>query len=175
MVEKIHIEKAGLSDAKLVSDLSNITFKETFRGTCPDSDLDAFVETCFNEQQTLNEIIKSDDQYYIAFADGHPVGYIRIVEDYTDYPDIRRYKAVELKRIYVLKEFHSQKVGAALMTFALKWASEKKYEAVWLGVWENNKRGIAFYEQFGLADTGERHTFFIGETAQTDHWMIKML
>ena len=62
MVEKIKIEKAKPGDAKLVSDLSIVTFMETFRGTCPDTDLDKFVHTCFNEQQILQEITNIDDQ-----------------------------------------------------------------------------------------------------------------
>ena len=175
MVREIQIEKALITDAQLISDLSIVTFIETYRGTCSDSDLDSFIETCFNETHIAEELSGEVPQYFIAYADGFPAGYIRIFEDYNDYPAIPIYKAIELKRIYVLENYHSQKVGAALMTYALQLARNRAYEALWLGVWEENLRGLAFYNKFGFEDTGCRHTFYIGTTAQTDHWMIKLL
>ena len=175
MVKEISIEKATANDSQLVSDLSIVTFIETYRGTCTDKELEAYMEAYFNERQIEDELSGNADQYFIAYADGFPAGYIRIIEDYSDYPDIIKYKALELKRIYVLQDYQSQKVGAALMRFALQLAIKKDFEAIWLSVWEENVRGINFYSKFGFKDTGCRHTFYIGSTAQTDHWMIKLL
>ncbi len=67
---------------------------------------------------------------------------------------LRKHKSIELKRIYVLKEYHSQKIGAKLMSFALDFAAEKNYELVWLGVWEHNEKAKSFYKKFGFVDTG---------------------
>src|SRR5207244_1744635 len=111
----------------------------------------------------------------IAYLDGIPAGYVRLKEDYKDYPAIKKYSALELKRIYVLEKYHGQKVGAALMNRALQLAKQKKFEAVWLGVWENNPKASKFYSSWGFEDTGFTHTFYIGNTAQTDHWLIRLL
>ncbi len=46
---------------------------------------------------------------------------------------------------------------------------------MFLGVWERNERAKAFYKKWGFADTGVRHNFPIGNTPQTDHWMIKLV
>jgi ribosomal protein S18 acetylase RimI-like enzyme len=93
----------------------------------------------------------------------------------SDVALIKQYRAIELKRIYVLKEYHSKKVGAALMGFALQFASEKQYEAVWLGVWEHNIKAQAFYKKWGFVDTGSSHNFPIGNTPQMDNWLIKLI
>ena len=100
---------------------------------------------------------------------------MRLKEDYTGYATIKKYKALELKRIYVLKEYQSKKIGAALMAYALQLADEKKYEMVWLGVWEHNYKAQSFYKKCGFTDTGDSHDFPIGNTPQTDNWLIKFL
>ena len=61
------------------------------------------------------------------------------------------------------------------MNFALDFASEKKYEMMWLGVWEHNEKAKAFYKKFGFEDTGFNHLFPIGNTPQTDNWLIKFI
>ncbi|HVZ95989.1 MAG TPA: GNAT family N-acetyltransferase, partial [Chitinophagaceae bacterium] len=75
----------------------------------------------------------------------------------------------------VLKEYHAKKAGAALMDFAIAFAKEKKYEVLWLGVWEHNERAKAFYKKYGFINTGYEHPFPIGNTPQTDVWLYKML
>ena len=54
-------------------------------------------------------------------------------------------------------------------------ATEKKYEAVWLGVWEHNIRAQKFYGKYGFEDSGYTHDFPIGSTPQTDKWFWKFL
>ena len=61
------------------------------------------------------------------------------------------------------------------MTFVLDFAAEKNYDLVWLGVWEHNERALNFYKKFGFIDTGFKHPFPIGNTPQTDNWLIKFI
>ena len=171
----IEIRRGALNDALLLSQLSITTFLDTFRGTCTDEEIEQFVQKYFNVDQTRKELQDVEDFYFIAFADKKTVGYIRMKEVESDVALIKQYRAIELKRIYVLKEYHSKKVGAALMRFALQFASEKQYEAVWLGVWEHNIKAQAFYKKWGFVDTGSSHNFPIGNTPQMDNWLIKLI
>ncbi len=61
------------------------------------------------------------------------------------------------------------------MTYALQFASQKKYEVLWLGVWEHNEKAKSFYKKWGFADTGDTHDFPIGNTPQKDNWLIKFI
>ena len=61
------------------------------------------------------------------------------------------------------------------MSFALNLATEKKYELVWLGVWEHNEKAKNFYKKFGFEDSGATHPFPIGSTPQTDQWFYKFI
>ena len=172
---EINISRATPQDAALISHLSKITFEDTFKGTCTDEDMQSFVENCFSPAATSEELKDEDDLYFIALYNNHAAGYMRLKENYDDYPAIKKYKALELKRIYVLKEYHSKKIGAALMAHALHLAVEKNYEVIWLGVWEHNYKAQSFYKKWGFTDTGDSHSFPIGNTPQTDIWMIKPL
>jgi diamine N-acetyltransferase len=171
----LHIRCADINDAQLLSSLSAVTFFYTFNGTCTSEDMQVFIKNCFNEQQVYKELQDANDFYFIAYINDEAVGYIRMKEEESDVIIIKKYKGIELKRIYVLKEYHAQKIGAELMKFALDFASEKNYEMVWLGVWEHNEKAKAFYKKFGFEDTGFNHPFPIGNTPQTDNWMIKFI
>jgi ribosomal protein S18 acetylase RimI-like enzyme len=171
----INILRAGPDDIETVSRLSKVTFYETFKGTCTDDDMKYFLKNAFSDSNTLQDLKNENDFYFIALIDDVAAGYMRLKEDYTDYPDLPKYNAIELKRIYVFKDFQSQKIGAALMQYAVDFAKKKGYEAIWLGVWEHNEKAKFFYEKWGFTDTGKTHPFPIGNTPQTDNWLIKFI
>lgn len=175
MKEKIEILRATPDDAQLISEISAITFIDTFKGTCTDEDMQGFTEQYFNKDQVLSELQNAHDFYFIAFVDSRAAGYIRIKEEVSDVEIINKHKGIELKRIYVLKEYFSKKIGAALMNFALDFAEQNNYEVIWLGVWEHNERAKAFYKKFGFQDSGVEHPFPIGNTPQTDVWLYKFI
>ena len=172
---EIKIKRAKEEDAELISNLSTVTFRETFTGTCTEDDMIHFVENTFSLTGTQQELKDKNDFYFIAYINQVAAGYMRLKEDFTDYPAITKYNALELKRIYVLKEYQSQKAGAALMQFAINFAVENNYKALWLGVWEHNEKAKAFYKKWGFIDTGKTHPFPIGNTPQTDQWLIKFI
>ena len=173
--EALHIRRAVTDDAKLIAQLSSVTFFDTFTGTCTDEDMHGFIAEYFDEKRIFEELRNSNDFYFIAFLNGIAAGYIRMKEEVSDVEIINRHKAIELKRIYVLKEYHSKKIGAALMNFALDFAAEKNYEMIWLGVWEHNERAKLFYNNFGFINSGVTHPFPIGNTPQTDVWLYRFI
>ena len=82
--------------------------------------------------------------------------------------------SLEIERIYVLKEFLGKTIGQLLLEHAFQIAREKGNENVWLGVWEENKRAIRFYQKNGFEEF-DKHIFMLGEDAQTDILMRKKL
>lgn len=171
----VKIIRARSADANLLSQLSKITFEDTFTGTCTEEDMRTFVEAVFSEDTITAELINDEDYYFIAYYNNIAAGYMRLKEDYSEYTAIKKYKALELKRIYVLKEYQSKKIGAALMSYALQMASQKNYEVLWLGVWEHNEKAKLFYKKWRFTETGDTHDFPIGNTPQIDRWMIKFI
>jgi hypothetical protein len=69
-----HIRRAVTGDAQLLSEMSAITFFDTFNGTCTDKDIQGFIEANFNREQIFEELQNADDFYFIAFVNDKAVG-----------------------------------------------------------------------------------------------------
>ena len=174
-MDELFIRRASVADAQLLSELSAVTFFDTFKGTCTEDDMQGFIRDYFNKEQVERELRDTNDFYFIAFIRTAAVGYIRLKEEQSEVDIIIRHKAIELKRIYVLTEYHSRKIGAALLKFSFKFAAERNYELIWLGVWEHNEKAKTFYKKFGFEDTGVKHPFPIGSTPQFDNWLYRFI
>ena len=164
-----------MEDAAMLSDISKRTFFDTFTGTCTDADMQSFLDAYFNLEQVKTELANEQDMYFLAESEGKLIGYLRFMEDYNSFPFMKQWKALELKRIYVDKQYHGQGVAQILMDLVLKYAADHTYEVVWLGVWEHNKKAQKFYEKYGFVNSGHTHDFPIGNTPQTDWWFWKYL
>ena len=172
---EINIRRIDTDDVAALSVLARQTFYDTFTGTCTAEDMQGFLDQYYSETQLGKELLDEEMFFFFAEADGAPVAYLQFKEEYKNFPEIKKWKALELKRIYVLSEFHGKGIAQKLMDLYMDFAAEKKYEAVWLGVWEHNVRAQKFYEKYGFADSGYTHDFPIGSTPQTDKWLWKFL
>jgi ribosomal protein S18 acetylase RimI-like enzyme len=162
-------------DAAILSSIAKQSFYDTFTGTCSEADMEGFLGEYFNETRLAKEISDENNFYFFAMIDDTPVAYLQFMEDYSGFPVIQQWKALELKRIYVLNEFHGKGIAQYLMEFILAYAYQNNYEVVWLGVWEHNLRAQKFYEKYGFVNSGYTHDFPIGNTPQTDLWLWKFL
>ncbi len=171
----VTIKKIHPSEAELLSVLAKQTFYDTFVGTCTEEDMDSFLEEYFNVPQLKKELEDTDSFNYFAIVDNRPAGYIRFKEDYDSLEYMKKWKALELKRLYVSKEFHGKGIAQLLMNTYLDYAIQHKYEAVWLGVWEFNFKAQKFYSKYGFEYSGFEHPFPVGNTPQTDRWYWKFL
>lgn len=171
----INIRRITIEDVASLSTLARQTFYDTFTGTCTEADMQGFLDKFYTEEQLGKELRDTDTFCFFAEVDAVPLAYLHFKEDYQHFPGEKKWKALELKRIYVLKDFHSKGIAQALMDFFLNFAAENKYEVVWLGVWEHNLRAQKFYEKYGFKNSGHTHDFPIGNTPQTDIWFWKFL
>jgi ribosomal protein S18 acetylase RimI-like enzyme len=172
---EINIRRIGIDDVSALSAIARQTFFDTFTGTCTEADMQGFLDRYYSTEQLGKELLDEETYCFFAETGGLPVAYLQFKEDYTSFPEIKKWKALELKRIYVRKEFHGRGIAQKLMDLFLDFAREKKYEVVWLGVWEHNLRAQKFYEKYGFVNSGYTHDFPIGDTPQTDVWLWKFL
>ena len=172
---EINIRRININDVTALSVIARKTFYDTFTGTCTEEDMQGFLDQYYSKTQLGKELQDAEMYFFFAEINGEPVAYLQIKEDYKNFPEIKKWKALELKRIYVISQFQGKGIAQKLMDFFLDFAAEKKYEVVWLGVWEHNIRAQKFYEKYGFADSGYTHDFPIGSTPQTDKWLWKFL
>ncbi len=171
----VAIRRVSLNDAPALAKISRQTFYDTFTGTCTEEDMQYFLKLYFNLAQVQTELSYPDDYYYFAELDGEPVGYLRFMEDYRNWKEVKQWKALELKRSYVDKEFFGKGIAQQMMDYFISFAQQNKYQVVWLGVWENNLRAQKFYEKYQFKNSGHTHDFPIGNTPQTDFWFWRFL
>jgi len=172
---EITIRRILIAEAPALSKMAKQTFNDTFTGTCSEEDMQAFLEQYYNLEQIKKELSNQDDYCFFAEINGEPVGYIRFMEDSSNFAEVNKWKSLELKRLYVLKEYHGKGMAQKLMEFFIAFAEQYQYELVWLGVWEYNFRAQKFYSKYGFINSGHTHDFPIGDTPQTDIYLWRFL
>jgi len=171
----VRIRPAAPVDAPALSRLGASTFRETFEGENTPEDMARYLAEHFTPERQAGEITDPAGTVLLAehvgeSAEPELVGYVHMIEGPA--PEaIRGPEPLEIRRIYVARAWHGQRVAQALMNAAIDAARARGAQTLWLGVWERNPRAIAFYEKYGFTRVGE-HTFMLGDDAQTD-WLFE--
>jgi len=165
----VEIRKISVEDLPQLQHLSRQTFIETFADVNTEENMNQYLSDSFNEERLTKELLNPNSEFYFAEVDGQPAGYLKL--NFGDaQTDIQDKNALELERIYVLKEFLGKRVGQILLDKTLHRAHEADVDYVWLGVWEHNHRAKKFYSKNGFVEFS-RHDFWLGSDKQTDLMM----
>ena len=174
----IHVRRATVADASRLSRLGATTFRETFESTNTPEDMARYLAESFTTEKQAAEIADPAGIVLLAehrgtdgegAGDAELVGYAHLVAGSAP-AAVRGPAPMELKRLYVARAWHGQGVAQALMDASIESARDRGAETLWLGVWEQNPRAVAFYAKYGFTRVGE-HTFVLGADAQTD-WLL---
>ena len=165
----MNIRTAKISDLNILKEIGKRTFIETFASENSSENITEYLESAFTTEKLMSELTNMNSDFYFAEMEGEVVGYLKV--NFNDsQTELKVSNALEIERIYVLKEFHSKKVGQLLYDKAIEIAKNKNLKNVWLGVWEQNPRAIRFYEKNGFK-VFDKHIFKLGEDEQTDIMM----
>lgn len=173
ILSTVSVRKATTADVSKLAAIGRMTFVETFADTNTKEDMTNYVQKAFNREQVMAEVLDERNIFLVAFERGVLAGYAKLRTGHEP-EELAGEKAIEIQRIYVRQSFIGRKIGKHLMEECLKIARQKKYETVWLGVWEYNPRAIHFYENWGFEKFG-KHSFLLGFDEQTDILMKKKL
>jgi ribosomal protein S18 acetylase RimI-like enzyme len=170
----ITIQRVKLSEADTLLAYSKKTFYDFFSHWNAPANMEAYSTVAFTRQNMLDQLNNINSEFYFALYEGDIVGYLKLNFNnaQTEFHDKN---ALEIERIYVSGEHHGKHIGKQLLNFALDIARDKKFDYVWLGVWEHNHKAIGFYEHYGF-EVFSSHRFLLGEDLQTDLLMkIKLV
>ena len=169
MKSLISIEKISVKEVAQLREIGRQTFYETFVFSNTKEDMKSYLDANFSIEKLASELSNLDSQFYFA-KEGHQIlGYLKINSGKSQTESFQE-ESLEIERIYVYKAFMRRKIGQLLCDKALQVAKIKKVKFVWLGVWEHNKKAIAFYEKNGFIAFDE-HIFMMGVDKQTDRLM----
>jgi ribosomal protein S18 acetylase RimI-like enzyme len=168
-MNSILIRNITVADLPHLIDISRQTFFETFADFNTGENMNQYLSESFNDERLTSELLNANSEFYFAEVSGLPAGYLKV--NFGDaQTDIHGKNAMELERIYVLKEFHGKQVGQILLDKTLQIARNANVDYVWFGVWEHNHRAKKFYAKNGFIEFG-RHDFWLGNDKQTDLMM----
>lgn len=131
--------------------------------------MNKYLEEGFSSEKLSDELNNKNSEFYFAALDNNVIGYLKLNFGQSQ-TELKDDKALEIERIYVLKEFHGKNVGQLLYDKAMQIARQINANYVWLGVWEENSRAISFYKKNGFVEFG-KHIFKLGNDEQTDIMM----
>lgn len=170
MDESITIRVATLDDVEAIVSLGIRTFRDTFDDVNTPENMMQYVNETFTIKRIGTEILEPGSKFFLAEQESEVIGYARVRS--SEKPvGVGEGKAIEIERLYADKKFLGKRVGYLLMSECMQYARDNNYQWVWLGVWENNERAIAFYKRWGFERFSE-HVFMLGSDAQTD-WLMK--
>jgi GNAT superfamily N-acetyltransferase len=166
--EDIEIRPAGPDDVALLADLGARAFAEGFPTTNP-PDLELHIAKEYSLEAIRDDFAVG--RFVIAGIGGEDVAYAYLRQGET-HDAVEATNPIELNRIYVLQRWVGTGVGAALMERCLAEARASGCDVIWLGTWDQNARGIRFYEKWGFEKVGTQ-TFLLGTDLQSDIVMAR--
>ncbi|KQR93257.1 GNAT family acetyltransferase [Chryseobacterium sp. Leaf180] len=168
-MSNIEIIKATVNDIDQLQHIGRQTFLETFSAGNTEENMKKYLNEGFTVGKLTSELNDKNTEFYFATLDNSVIGYLKVNFGQSQ-TELQDDKALEIERIYVLKEFHGKAVGQMLYDKAITIAGDKNADYIWLGVWEENPRAINFYRKDGFVEF-DKHIFKLGNDEQTDIMM----
>jgi ribosomal protein S18 acetylase RimI-like enzyme len=166
---EIKIEQINHSHIAALQQIGRQTFSETFAESNTAENMAKYLEEAYSHEKLSAELNNPNSFFYFAMLGEKVIGYLKINMSGSQ-TELKDNDALEIERIYVLKDYHGKKVGQLLFDKAIAIAKQQHLAYVWLGVWEENKRALQFYTKNGFVEF-DQHVFVLGDEAQTDIMM----
>jgi diamine N-acetyltransferase len=171
-ISPVTIRFATESDAELIADMSRSTFYETFAAYNSSKNMELFLKEQFTRPRLIKEVGVPENTFLLAYHNKEVAGYVKLRQG--DVPkQLKGLRALEVARIYVVKDFIGKGVGKELMQASIDIAKDRKLDVIWLAVWEKNDRAFSFYNSWGFEKFGTQ-VFLLGMDLQKD-WLMKKL
>jgi GNAT superfamily N-acetyltransferase len=162
---------ATIDDAPAIDALFRQGFIDTFAHLYDPKDLAAFFED-FTLAAWRRELADPDFAFRLAEEDGVLAGYAKISS--VSLPVEPAGPAVELRQLYVLKNWHGSGVARGLMDWVIAEGRGRGAAELYLSVFTDNHRAKSFYARYGFEAIGP-YIFMVGNHADQDILMRAQL
>lgn len=160
------IRRARISEAEALARLMERSFRDAFGAANSPEHLAAHVARSYGAEIQRREIADPALTVLVAETGGQLCGYAQL-RDAEAPPEVTGPKPIQLWRFYLDQAWLGKGVAQALMASVKQEARAQGAGTLWLGVWEENPRGIAFYRKVGFSEVG-RFVFHVGDDPQRD-------
>ena len=136
--------KATIDDIGTIRDIAQNTWFETYKDILSSEQADYMFEMMYSVESLKKQMINQGHQFYLAFNQDKPVGYMSIV--------LEEDLLFHIQKIYVIPGVQKSGLGKYLLLKAFEHAgdvSENKKYSVVLNVNRYNK-AVTFYQKMGM-------------------------
>lgn len=170
----ISIKQATIADTPVLLEIAIPALIESHGHSAPAEDINAYIALKFSKEALAEELSDPKNIFHIIYYNEQPAGYSKIIFN-EPHEGIEDQHVTKLERLYLLESFYGKGLGVALFDLIIDLSKKQQQEGIWLQVWTENKRAIAFYEKSGFVVRGR--TFFkVSEThSNPNHLMYYKL
>ena len=166
----VSIHRGSITDAVELAAFAARTFSEAYSADNHPDDLQAHLTTTYGLAQQTAELADPLALTILARLNGELIAYAQVRRN-TPPPCVTHTAPIELHRFYVDQRAHGSGLASRLMQAVHQAAHEFQGRHIWLGVWEQNPRAVAFYKKEMFIDVGS--TFYmVGPDKQIDRVLV---
>jgi ribosomal protein S18 acetylase RimI-like enzyme len=172
-VEAITIRAGGPGEAARLTGIGARLFTQAYGPSHPEPELGACLAREFTPARLAAELAEPARCALVVESDGEWIGYAYLRESAEGWPDaVPGQRPVEIVRFYVDAGWHGRGVAAALMAACEDEARRRGADVLWLSVWQEAPRPLAFYRRAGFEVVGTA-TFAFGDRLDEDFLMAR--
>jgi ribosomal protein S18 acetylase RimI-like enzyme len=169
-IADVTICRGSVVDAAELAVFAARNFAEAFSANTKPEDMQAHLAASYGPAQQAAELADPLVATILARSFGELVAYAQVRQNPPP-PCVTHAAPIELQRFYVDSRAHGTGMASRLMCEVHQAAREFQGRHIWLGVWDQNPRGIAFYKKTMFVDVGS--TFYmVGPDKQIDRVLV---
>jgi len=149
-------------------------FRETYADGYDPADVDDYVSHAFSPLQQWAELTEPGGRVLvIEDARNGLLGFAHLRQPPAP-PALEGRFALEISRFYVDRPWHGRGIARVLMSACIAEARSRGADALWLLVYQDNPRAVAFYEKSGFVRAGTQ-PFRLGSRVDQDWLMVRVI
>ena len=155
------IRPADRADAPGVARVLREVFAETYGAAIPAEILANYLAREFADDVVATDLAQPAAIDLVAQVGGSIAGVCRLAANPPPI-EVAGRAVIELTKLYIGAAFRGRGLGEQLLAAAILAARERGRRAIWLAVWEQNRRALAFYRRHSFRNAGRMSIFVDG-------------
>lgn len=168
------VRALSVHDATPYSAFAERLFRETYTDGYDPSDINEYVEQAFSPQHQTAELTEPGGRVLVMEDEQNGLlGFAHLRQTLAP-PALDGRFALEISRFYVDRPWHGRGIARVLMSACIAEARSRGADALWLLVYQDNPRAVAFYEKSGFKKAGTQ-PFRLGRRVDQDWLMVRFV
>lgn len=172
------IRRGTVDDAQSLADLAEMTFPLACPPYHTPENIDMHLAEVLSVDNFEEYASEEDYDLFVAEVNGALIGFALLDTLACDDEEVEpllagAHPSMELSKLYVHPAAHGTGAAQALFDAVDDAARDRSAASLWLTVWMENARALAFYRRNGFTVVGDRF-YPVGELVDHDHVALKV-